>query len=245
MSEKLQKVLARAGYASRREIERWIEAGRIEVNGRCATLGDRVDARDRIAVDGKRFVWPETQDTQVLLYHKPEGVICTRDDPEGRETVFDQLPRLSGGRWICIGRLDINTSGLLLLTNNGELASRLMHPSTKIEREYAVRVLGQVDVSMVKRLTHGVPLEDGMARFEDVVDADVGGEGANHWFHVVVCEGRNRLVRRLWASQGITVSRLKRVRFGPVSLHSSVRQGQYRALSGQVLHDLMRAAGME
>lgn len=229
MSEKIQKVLARQGFASRREIERWIQAGRVVVNGQTAQLGDRISAHDQVTVDGQKISVADDQQTRVLLYHKPEGQICTRQDPEGRATVFDHLPTLHHARWISIGRLDINTSGLLLLTNDGHLAHQLMHPSSGLEREYAVRILGDVDAAMVKRLTRGVRLEDGMARFEHVVDS--GGKGSNHWFHVLVKEGRNRLVRRLWESQQVVVSRLMRVRFGSVMLPKTLAKGQSLDLS--------------
>lgn len=229
MSEKLQKVLSRAGIASRRAIEAWIADGRISVNGKLAKIGQRVTEKDRIAVDGERVsIDSEKEATRTILYHKPAGEICTRSDPEGRPTVFDALPKLFQGRWISVGRLDVNTSGLLLFTNDGELANRLMHPSGGIAREYAVRVLGIVTEKILNRLVEGVRLEDGNARFEEVIDS--GGKGANHWYHVVVMEGRNRLVRRLWESQGLKVSRLKRVRFGPVFLEASLRPGHWREL---------------
>ena len=229
MTEKIQKVLARQGFASRREIERWIKAGRIQVNGRLATVGDRVSSDDCVEVDGRAVVIQTEIATEVLMYHKPEGEICTRHDPDNRPTVFDRLPSLHHARWVSVGRLDINTSGLLLLTNNGELAHQLMHPSGVIEREYAVRILGDVDQAMVHRLTKGIKLDDGMARFEHVVDS--GGKGSNHWFHVLVTEGRNRLVRRLWESQGVCVSRLIRVRYGSVILPKSLPRGQVQSLS--------------
>ncbi|MBV52560.1 MAG: 23S rRNA pseudouridylate synthase B [Coxiellaceae bacterium] len=229
MSEKIQKVLARQGFASRREIERWIQDGRIIVNSQVAKLGDRITAKDEVKVDGRLIAIEAEQTSRVLMYHKPEGQICTRQDPEGRATVFDHLPSLHHARWVSVGRLDINTSGLLLLTNDGQLANQLMHPSSEIEREYAVRILGDVDSAMVKRLTKGVRLEDGMARFEHVVDS--GGRGSNHWFHVLVKEGRNRLVRRLWESQQVVVSRLMRVRFGSVMLPKNLPKGQSRELS--------------
>ncbi len=223
-TEKLQKVLARAGYASRRELEVWIKSGRIQVNDHLAQIGERVRKNDKIYVDGKLCDKVcEPLPTRVLLYHKPEGLVTTAHDPEGRETVFDSLPPIQQGKWLSIGRLDVNTSGLLMFTNNGELAHRLTHPSSGVEREYAVRVMGRVTVEMTRRLTSGIKLEDGLARFEDLVDS--GGEGLNHWFHVVVTEGRNRIVRRLWESQGVKVNRLKRVRFGSVFLPRSLRQG--------------------
>jgi len=229
MTEKIQKVLARQGFASRREAERWIAQGRIKVNGNIASLGDRIGPNDQLEVDGKSVSMQVEQDTQVLLYHKPTGEICTRDDPEGRDTVFSRLPKLHHARWISVGRLDINTSGLLLFTNNGELANKLMHPSAAVEREYAVRVMGNVTKEMVRRITKGVRLEDGVARFEHVVDS--GGSGSNHWFHVLVKEGRNRLVRRLWESQNVQVSRLIRVRYGSIVLPKSLPRGRVLELS--------------
>jgi 23S rRNA pseudouridine2605 synthase len=230
MSEKLQKVLARLGYGSRREMERWIEDGLIEVNGTVATIGARVSERDTISVEGEAIHLSEQQQkTRVILYHKPIGEICSHRDDEGGGSVFDNLPRLDSGRWISVGRLDVNTSGLLLLTNDGDLANKLMHPSSQIEREYAVRVLGEASEATLKKLTAGVQLEDGMARFEHIVDR--GGKGANHWYYVVVTEGRNRLVRRLWESQRHAVSRLKRVRYGKVILGSTPKQGEHKELS--------------
>ncbi|MGI9281507.1 MAG: 23S rRNA pseudouridine(2605) synthase RluB [Endozoicomonas sp.] len=225
--EKLQKILAGAGLGSRREMERWISEGRITVNGEKASLGDRASAEDKIAVDG-RPVKLETYASKirrVIAYNKPEGEICSRHDPEGRPTVFDRLPKLQGERWIAIGRLDINTSGLILFTTDGELASRLMHPSYQVEREYAVRIMGNVTEKNVKNLFEGVELEDGPARFTDIVDS--GGSGINRWFHVCLLEGRNREVRRLWESQELKVSRLKRVRFANVIIPDHLRMGQW------------------
>jgi 23S rRNA pseudouridine2605 synthase len=195
--EKLQKVLARMGLASRREVEAWIGSGRVKVNGVVATLGVRVDLHDAIAIDGRLIKREEAAENvrRVLIYNKPDGEICTRDDPEGRPTVFDRLPRPKEGRWINIGRLDINTTGLLMFTTDGELANRLMHPSFQMDREYAVRVRGEVDDEMIERLKAGVMLEDGPAKFTDIKEAP-GGEGFNHWYHCVVMEGRNREVRR-------------------------------------------------
>lgn len=229
--EKLQKVLARSGFGSRREMERWIEEGRVLLNDQPARLGDRVSETDSVVVDGKpvKLTFAATAERRVLIYNKPLGEVCTRHDPEGRPTVFDNLPPLRQGRWIAIGRLDINTTGLLIFTTDGELANRMMHPSTQIDREYAVRVLGDVDEAMLERLKQGVLLDDGMARFTDVRYFD--GEGANKWYHCVVMEGRNREVRRLWESQGLQVNRLKRVRFGPVFLPSDVKVGTWRELT--------------
>ena len=244
MDEKLQKVLARAGYGSRREMETWIEAGRVSVNGKTATLGDRVAPRDKILVDGKKLAGDaQTVPKTVILYNKPEGEICSRRDPEGRPTVFDRLPRIRHARWVAVGRLDINTSGLLLFTTDGELANRLMHPSRQIEREYAVRVRGEVTPEMIQRMHEGVELEDGPARFTDI--QYFAGEGANHWYHVVIMEGRNREVRRLWESQGVTVSRLKRVRYANVFIPSHVKVGDYVELSREETRELYRMAGLK
>lgn len=241
MSEKLQKVLARAGLGSRRELEEWIKSGRITVNGQPAKLGDRVEPNDTLKVDGHpvRLPRPEEVRRRVMVYHKPEGEVCTRSDPESRPTVFDRLPVLRGGRWIAIGRLDINTTGLLLFTNDGELAHRLMHPAAQVEREYAVRILGEVDEAMLQRLRRGVLLEDGEARFNSIADA--GGEGANHWYHVTLAEGRNREVRRIWESQGVQVSRLIRVRYGNVVLDRTVRLGTWQELA---LEEVNKLAGL-
>lgn len=228
--EKLQKILAGAGLGSRREMERWISEGRVVVNGQTASLGDRATLDDKITVDNRpiKLDTYASKTRRVIAYNKPEGEICSRSDPEGRPTVFDRLPKLQGERWIAIGRLDLNTSGLILFTNDGELASRLMHPSYEIEREYAVRVMGNVIQQKVKNLFDGVELEDGLARFTDIVDS--GGSGINRWFHVCIMEGRNREVRRLWESQDLTVSRLKRVRFANVIIPDHLRMGQWEEL---------------
>ncbi|GHA99604.1 23S rRNA pseudouridine(2605) synthase RluB [Modicisalibacter luteus] len=243
-SEKLQKVLARAGLGSRREMETAISAGRVKVNGQVASLGDRVEMRDRVTFDDRPINLRDVNEVprRVIMYNKPEGELCTRKDPEGRRTVFDHLPRLKGERWIAIGRLDINTSGLLLFTTDGELANRLMHPSTQIEREYAVRVMGQVKREHIVAMVEGVMLEDGPARFTDV--QEFGGEGINTWFHVVIMEGRNREVRRLWESQGLTVSRLKRVRYGNIFLDKRAKAGEWVELSQEEIDDLSTMAGL-
>ncbi len=243
--EKLQKVLARIGVGSRRDVEAWISQGRIKVNGKDATLGQRVDLHDAISVDGRVIKREEAAETvrRVIMYNKPDGEICTRDDPEGRPTVFDRLPRPKEGRWVNIGRLDINTTGLLMFTTDGELANRLMHPSFEMDREYAVRVRGEVDDDMLLRLKNGVILEDGPARFTDIQQAP-GGEGFNHWYHCVVMEGRNREVRRLWESQGLVVSRLKRVRYGPVFLNSDLPMGRWREMSQQEVDILSAEVGL-
>ena len=243
MSEKLQKILARAGFGSRRELERWIAAGRVKVNGQIAKVGDRVSGSDRVTVDGKRLApQQKTRDSRrVILYNKPEDEISTRNDPEGRPTVFDKLPPLKHGRWVSIGRLDINTSGLLLFTTDGELANRLTHPRSQIEREYAVRVMGEVSPEMVQAMHAGVVIDDHLCRFTDV--QHYGGKGINQWYHVVLMEGRNREVRKLWESQGLRVSRLKRVRFGPIFMPSSVKRGQFQELAKSEVDKLIRMVG--
>ncbi|MBB72477.1 MAG: 23S rRNA pseudouridine(2605) synthase RluB [Legionellales bacterium] len=244
MSEKLQKILANAGLGSRREMETWIESGRVSVNGELASLGDRATHVDQIRVDGRliRTKPHERQRTRVIIYNKPEGEICSRDDPEGRPTVFECLPNIRAGRWISIGRLDINTNGLLLFTNDGELANLLMHPSSEIEREYAVRVLGEVDKKILTSLRTGVKLDDGMAAFDEV--SERGGEGANQWYHVVLKEGRQREVRRLWESQGVKVSRLIRVRFGNIELPRELRRGRWEELSVPDVNRLKSLVGL-
>jgi 23S rRNA pseudouridine2605 synthase len=241
--ERIQKVLSRVGIGSRRQIERFIEEGRITVDGKPATLGLRVTSANRIALDGRTVrLLEEKPKARVLVYHKPAGEVCTRSDPQGRPTVFDKLPVLRGSRWIAIGRLDFNTSGLLLFTTDGELANRLMHPSREIEREYAVRVLGTVNNEMLARLQEGVMLEDGPAHFESIVDA--GGEGANRWYHVVLKEGRNREVRRMWEAVGATVSRLIRVRYGSATLARHIRPGRFDDLEAEALTQLYALAGL-
>lgn len=240
MTEKLQKVLARAGFGSRRELESWIEKGRVKVNGKVATLGDRVADDDKIVVDGKKLA-PQNKartERRVILYNKPDHEVSTRKDPEGRATVFDRLPPIKHGRWVAIGRLDLNTSGLLLFTTDGELANRLMHPSYQIEREYAVRVMGDVTQAMVQQMHEGVVLEGNLCRFTDI--QYFAGEGLNRWYHVVLIEGRNREVRKLWESQGVKVSRLKRVRFGPIFIPSSVKKGRTQELSKSEVNKLLK-----
>lgn len=244
MQERLQKILARAGLGSRRKLEDWIRDGRVEVDGKRAELGQKISGHERIFVDGKRvhLEAPEQVANEVIIYHKPVGEICSRDDPQGRKSVFDALPKPQQGRWVSVGRLDINTSGLLLLTTDGELAHRLTHPSREIEREYAVRLLGNVDMPMLERLVAGVELDDGPARFLAIEES--GGRGANHWFHVIIKEGRNREVRRLWESQGVTVSRLSRVRYGAIKLERSLRPGSFRALNSAEQKQLYQAVDM-
>jgi 23S rRNA pseudouridine2605 synthase len=243
MAERLQKFLARMGLGSRRQIEDWIRQGRITVNGAAVQLGSQVNGAEKIQIDGRPIeVRPFGQRRRVLAYYKPVGEMTSRHDPEGRPTIFEHLPPLRDSRWIAVGRLDLNTQGLLLLTNDGELANRLMHPSSQIEREYAVRVLGQVPPEMLKRLREGVTLEDGLARFDDIREA--GGEGANHWYHVILREGRHREVRRLWESQGVTVSRLTRVRYGPVTLRRGLHPGHWDELDEAQVAELLRAVDL-
>lgn len=244
-SEKLQKVLARAGFGSRRELERDIAAGLAKVNGVVAKLGDRVVPEDRIEFQGRPVTHSEAEDVRVLLYNKPEGEICTRSDPEGRRTVFQSLPSLKSGRWIQVGRLDINTSGLLLFTNHGELANKLMHPSSEIDREYLVRVRNPVSDAALEQLVAGVELEDGVAKFTDIAESPNNDENKNYsWYYCVVMEGRNREVRRLWESQGIQVSRLKRVRYGNIFIPSHVRAGQWVDLGHKEISDIFQTAGL-
>lgn len=241
--EKLQKVLARAGFGSRREMERWIQERRVTVDAQVATLGDRVDGQAKITVDGKPLKLAPADETRCILYHKPVAEVCSRNDPQGRRTVFEKLPKLKSGRWISIGRLDFNTSGLLLFTTDGDLANSLMHPSSNIEREYMVRVMGDVQPEMLERMVEGVMLDDGIAKFTDIQDG--GGDGINRWYYVVLMEGRNREVRRLWESQGLTVSRLKRVRYGEVFIPSRVKQGQWTEMERKEIKGLYRMAGLE
>ncbi len=241
---RVQKMLARAGLGSRRQIEQWILDGKVFINGRLAKLGDRCDLHDRVMVNGHQInlIKRSTVPTRVLLYHKPTGEVVSRRDPEGRPVIFTQLPKLETGRWVAVGRLDIATQGLLLVTTNGELANRLMHPGRQIEREYAVRIFGHISDALLNRLIEGVQLDDGPARFEQVEPA--GGDGANQWFHVVVKEGRNRLVRRLWESQGVTVSRLIRLRFGEISLPARLKARTFLELQPAELTRLMRSVGL-
>lgn len=245
MKERIQKILALAAVASsRREAERWIAEGKVTVNGKVAVLGDRADHHDQILVSGRAVqLDPIGRTCRVLAYNKPVGEVCSRTDPEGRPTVFQHLPKTKGERWINVGRLDINTSGLLLFTTDGGLANRLMHPSTGVDREYAVRVRGEVDEAMLTRLKEGVLLDDGMARFTDIQYFD--GEGQNKWFHVVLMEGKNREVRRLWESQGVEVSRLKRVRYGCIFLPSSIPVGTWVELGQKEVNDLNDMVGLE
>lgn len=241
--ERLQKWLAATGIGSRRQIEEWIAAGRVSVDGKPAALGHKVSGRERISVDG-RLVRARAvqQEPRVLVYHKPVGEVCTRSDPEGRPTVFDRLPKLRDGRWIVVGRLDIDTAGLLMFTNDGALAHALMHPSSELVREYAVRVRGRPREEDIAQLQAGITLDDGPGRFDAVTDQ--GGEGSNHWYRVTVAEGRNRIVRRLWEAVGCQVSRLMRVRYGPVALPPRLMRGRYQDLDAAALAELYAAVGL-
>ncbi len=236
-------MLAGAGLGSRREMEQWIAAGRVSVNGEPAVVGTRVSAADRVRVDGRPVSLRRGEALRVLLYHKPAGEIVSRDDPRGRAEVFDNLPRLRGAKWIAVGRLDFNTSGLLIFTTSGDLANRLMHPSHRIEREYAVRLLGELDQAQMQTLRTAVQLEDGPAHLDSIEDA--GGQGSNHWYNVVLSEGRNREVRRLFEALHLTVSRLMRVRFGPITLPSYLKRGQVRELDAQEIARLLSALDMQ
>lgn len=241
--ERLQKVLAALGLGSRRGIETWIEAGRVTVNGMPAALGARVQPEDRIAIDGRpvdRSVSPLDHERVVLGYHKPLGEVTTRRDPQGRPTVFEHLPTPPAGRWVAVGRLDVNTTGLLLFTNDGALAHRLMHPSSEVEREYLVRLRGHPTGEVLDRLRSGLALEDGWARFDEI--APHGASDGHAWYRVILREGRNREVRRLWSAVGHEVSRLTRLRYGPVRLPEDLRPGQARRLPEALVAELARAA---
>ena len=248
MPERLHKLLAAAGLGSRREIEDWIRAGRITVNGVAAAIGQSVELRDRVAIDKKPFRFKLESKTgkprapRVLLYNKPEGEIVSRDDPEGRPSVFAQLPRLRGAKWIAVGRLDINSGGLLLFTTSGDLANRLMHPRYEIEREYAVRVMGLLSKVQAQQLLQGIDMEDGLGKFEHIEDR--GGEGSNHWYHVVLQEGRKREVRRIFQAVGLMVSRLIRVRYGAISLPPRIKRGQLLELEPLQVQALLVAVAL-
>jgi len=240
VAERLQKWLAGKGLGSRREIERWISAGRITVDGEVAALGAKVEGTERVCVDGKpvRISEREVKD-RTIIYHKPPGEICTRSDPQGRKTIFKSLPRVLGARWISVGRLDYQTSGLLILTTDGELANRLMHPSSELQREYVVRALGELSDAALTELRKGVELDDGKARFESIELSS--GEGANKSYVVSVGEGRNRIVRRLFEKVGCRVNRLMRVRYGPISLPRDLRPGKHRELNEHEIAELAAA----
>jgi 23S rRNA pseudouridine2605 synthase len=244
-SEKLHKVLADAGIGSRRDMEELILAGRVSVNGLPAHTGQRVMPTDQVRVNGKPLqlrLKAAGKPPRVLLYHKPVGEIVSQDDPEGRPTVFDKLPKVGGGRWVAVGRLDFNTEGLLIFTTSGELANRLMHPRYEVEREYAVRVLGELTEEQMQRLRDGVQLDDGPAKFNRIEDA--GGAGANHWYRVSLAEGRNREVRRMFEQAGLEVSRLIRVRYGAVALPRALARGRYSELAPEWVQAWMHDLGI-
>jgi 23S rRNA pseudouridine2605 synthase len=242
-SQKLQKVLAAAGFGSRREMEEWISNGRVSVNGEVATLGTRITEEDRVLADRRPVRWPFGLTLpRVLIYHKPEGEIVSRDDPGARQTVFENLPKMKNGKWIAIGRLDFNTEGLLIFTSDGELANRLMHPSFAVEREYAVRIMGELTREHMQQLTSGIELDDGLARFERIMEE--GGDNSNRWYRVVIREGRNREIRRMFAEVGMMVSRLIRVRFGVVNLPARVKRGKMMELDVKQIVTLLKWAGM-
>lgn len=245
LTEKLQKVLARAGLGSRRQMEQDILDGHVSVDNLTADLGQRVGLNSYITYKGRpvRITPVKELERKVIVYNKPEGELVTRQDPEGRCQVFDNLPRLRGERWVAVGRLDINTSGLLLFTTDGELANRLMHPSQQIEREYAVRVMGEVTPEMLTNLKRGVRLDDGPAKFNEI--EFMGGEGINTWYNVVLTQGRNREVRRLWESQGLMVSRLKRIGFGGIYLSRRIKRGQWAELTPDEINNLAKLVGLE
>ncbi len=241
---RLQKALAASGVGSRREMEDWITQGWVTVNGKTAQLGDKVSPDDQVLVKGSviKLKWPDRL-PRIILYYKQEGEIVSRDDPQGRVSIFDRLPQAASSRWVAIGRLDINTSGLLILTTSGELVNRFAHPSFEVEREYAVRVLGELSVEQLQMLTEeGVMLEDGLAKVERIYGQ--GGEGANRWYNVVIKEGRNREVRRIFESLGLTVSRLVRVGFGPIGLPNRLKRGQFYEMNPAEVANILKWADM-
>ena len=242
MSERIQKLIANAGYGSRRWAERLIQQGRISINNQEAKLGDKALIADKVTIDGRLIDLGRysEEETKVLILNKQAGVICSNKDEEGRQSVFEYLPENT--RWVMVGRLDLNTSGLLLFTNNGDLANKLMHPSSEIDREYAVRVLGKVEEEHIKKLTNGIELEDGFAKFHRVTLG--GGEGANRWYHVVVREGRKREVRRLWEALDFKVSRLIRTRFSDIRLPEKLRANQSEYLKPKQVQALLKSVNL-
>jgi 23S rRNA pseudouridine2605 synthase len=245
-TEKLHKMLAGAGLGSRRDMEALIAEGAVSINGQPAKVGDRVSPADVVKVRGRlvRLPWQQSL-PKVLLYHKPEGEIVSRDDPDGRPSVFTRLPRLKGERWISIGRLDFNTEGLLVFTTSGELANHLSHPRYEVEREYAVRVLGDLLPEQMDALVQGVELEDGLARVETIVHADMESDSANRWYRLVIKEGRNREVRRLFEALGLTVSRLIRIRFGPIAMPPRLKRGMQQELTEDEVSRLLEWCGLD
>ena len=236
MAERLHKVLARMGVGSRREIESWIKQGLVEVDGQLAQLGQTADGVKKVSVNGVHFTLEKEVPTQFLLYHKPDNEICSRKDPEHRPSIYDHLPNIEQGRWIAIGRLDLTTSGILLFTTNGELANALMHPSAGVDREYMVRVHGKVTPEIIYQLREGVMLKDGTAKFTDIQQRQ--SKGTNQWLQVVLQEGRNHEVKRMFESQGLQVTRLIRIRFGPIALDESLNKGQHRLLTNKEVKSL-------
>ena len=245
MSEKLQKVLALVGLGSRRYMEEVIAAGRVSINGQIAKVGERIEPGDELRIDGRKVQFQVEDEIRrrVILYYKPEGEICSRNDPENRPTVFEQLPTINNDRWVMVGRLDINSTGLLLFTNDGELANRLMHPSNEIEREYAVRVMGEVTPQIRSNMLKGVELDDGPAKFESF--SEIGGDGINRWYQVVVKEGRNREVRRIFETQSLKVSRLLRTRYGAVILPRELRTGRWIELDKNDIDNLAKSVELK
>ena len=241
---RIQKALAASGVGSRREMEQWITQGLVRVNGKAAQLGDRITPDDEVTVRGSiiNIKWPDRL-PRIMVYYKQEGEIVSRDDPQGRVSIFDRLPQTASSRWVAIGRLDINTSGLLILTTSGELVNRFAHPSFEVEREYAVRVLGELTDDQKHNLLSGIQLEDGIAKAQQLWEQ--GGEGVNRWYNIIIKEGRNREVRRLFESQGLTVSRLVRVRFGPIALPTRLKRGQYYELNELEVANIMSWAGLQ